>query len=53
MPANPASDQDVENKYYDLVSGIISKDKADAIHKLVWSLEEAGDIRDLAALLRP
>ena len=53
MADNPATDQDVEDKFYGLVSNVIPKDRADEIRSTVWSLEGLSDIRKLTRLLRP
>ena len=53
MPANPASDEDLEAKFHSLVSGVIPKSRANEIRALVWSLEEVPHIEKLASLLRP
>ena len=53
MAANPASDQDLEKKYYDLTSTVVPRSRAEAIHTAVWGLEELSDIGKLTALLRP
>ena len=53
MPANPASDEDLEAKFHSLVSGVIPKGRADEIRATVWRLEEVPHIETLASLLRP
>ena len=53
MESNPATDEDLEQKYYALATTVIPRSRADAIRTMVWSLEKVSDIGDLAALLRP
>ena len=53
MPENPASDQELESKFHELVSTVIPKDLADAIREAVWGLENLSAIEELTRLLRP
>ena len=49
---NPASDQDLEKKFFGLVCAVIPKSRADELYTKVWGLEKLSDIGDLTALLR-
>ena len=51
--SNPASDQDLEKKFFGLVSNVIPTSRAEAIRDMVWKLDQVRDISELAALLRP
>ena len=53
MPDNPASDQDLENKFFDLVTTVIPRSRAEALSAIIWDLDKVTHIADLAALLRP
>ena len=53
MESNPATDEELEKKYYDLASTVVPKSRADAIRNMVWTLENVSDVGELTALLRP
>ena len=53
MASNPATDQELEKKFYDLISTAVPRSRAEEIRSAVWSLETLPDIGQLAALLRP
>ena len=53
MPANPASDEDLESKFYSLVSVVIPRSLAGEIRAMVWGLEDITHMETLASLLRP
>jgi 2-methylcitrate dehydratase len=50
-PQNPLSDSQLERKFDDLAAVLFSSGRRDAIKKAVWSLDKAGQISDLMALL--
>ena len=53
LPDNPASDQDLEDKFFDLVTTVVPRSKAEALATTIWNLDNVSDIGELTALLRP
>jgi 2-methylcitrate dehydratase len=46
-PKNPMSDQEVENKFYQLTRRYLSKNQGERILKALWQLEKARNMSDL------
>ena len=53
LPDNPATDEDLENKFYDLVTTVVPRSKAEALTNTIWNLDKVSKIGELTALLRP
>ena len=47
-PDNPLSDEEISDKYTDLASPVIGKDRAAVLLKQLWRLDELATVHDLA-----
>jgi 2-methylcitrate dehydratase PrpD len=52
-PSNPAGPADIEQKFQDLVSGLVPARRAGQIIDTVWRLDQLADINELTDLLQP
>jgi 2-methylcitrate dehydratase len=50
-PRNPLTDQEIEEKFSALADGVLSKPAQKRLKDAVWSLERAGSVSDLMALM--
>jgi len=48
-PRNPPADQDLEEKFRSLASGVLPQRKIDALVEMIWNLEK---VKSLGQLLR-
>ena len=52
-PANPMSDAELAEKFRQCAAwGGLAKDKAEALLKVLWKIEELADVNELTGLLR-
>jgi 2-methylcitrate dehydratase PrpD len=51
-PANPISSSAIEQKFLSVTSAVLSSSRQNQIIEAVMSLHKAGDVSELAALLR-
>ena len=51
-PRNPLTDQEIEEKFAALADGVLSKPRQKRLKDAVWSLERAGSVSDLMALMQ-
>jgi 2-methylcitrate dehydratase PrpD len=52
-PSNPARPSDIQEKFVDLVGGLLPSGRASQIIDTVWRLDQIADITELTTLLRP
>ena len=52
-PENPLSDGQLEDKFRNLASRVLPKKRAEKLLSLLWSIDEAEDLREIMALVRP
>lgn len=52
VPANPMSDDDLEQKFLTQVGGVVSEATARDILDRIWNLENAGSVTELLAAMR-
>jgi 2-methylcitrate dehydratase PrpD len=52
-PGNPMTRQELQEKSLELLAPVIGADQASRLCAAVWTLEQVGDAREFAALLRP
>ena len=51
-PRNPLTDQEIEEKFAALADGVLPKPRQKRLKDAVWSLERAGSVSDLMALMQ-
>jgi len=51
-PANPMSDDEINEKFLSQIKGLIPKKRARALLDLVWNLEQVNDLKELFTLTR-
>jgi hypothetical protein len=53
QPADPARPPDIEEKFFDLISGLLPGGRGEQIVDAVWRLDSLKDVRELTDLLQP
>ena len=51
-PANPMSDDEINEKFISQIKGVMPRKRAGALLDLLWNLEQVNDLKDLFALTR-
>ena len=52
-PENPLSDDQLEDKFRNLASRVLPEERVEKLLSMLWSIDEAEDLREIMALSRP